>query len=196
MSLNEKGLITCPKCGEVTGNDWTQCGGSCPMPGSPHYNSSASPEAPKDVVGIVGKLTKIADASRRNDGTDIPLGEQVREAASAITRLAAERDEARAEVATARRERDALAAFHTDDRTALIVKAEAFKARTETAEAEAATLRKELERAKAVIAPFAQFGADNTDDEGWGGNRCEGERIRDWFGPSDFRAAREWLEGK
>lgn len=28
---------TCPKCGATSGDDWSQCGGSCPMPGSPHY---------------------------------------------------------------------------------------------------------------------------------------------------------------
>jgi len=29
--------VTCPKCGEETGDDWSQCLGSCPMPMSPHY---------------------------------------------------------------------------------------------------------------------------------------------------------------
>ncbi len=38
---------------------------------------------------IVERLTRIADASRREDGTDIPLGEQCREAASEIKRLRA-----------------------------------------------------------------------------------------------------------
>lgn len=28
---------TCTKCGFKSGDDWTQCGGSCPMPMSPHY---------------------------------------------------------------------------------------------------------------------------------------------------------------
>ncbi|MGB8273714.1 MAG: hypothetical protein WCF16_00410 [Alphaproteobacteria bacterium] len=27
----------CPKCGAGSGNDWTQCNGVCPVPGSPHY---------------------------------------------------------------------------------------------------------------------------------------------------------------
>ena len=46
------------------------------------------------------------------------------------------------------------------------------------------------------ITPFANFAADNTVDDAsgwaggiWAGNRCERERIVDWFGPSDFRAA-------
>lgn len=29
--------VQCPKCGGFHGNDWSQCNGSCPMPGSPHY---------------------------------------------------------------------------------------------------------------------------------------------------------------
>lgn len=28
---------TCPKCGATSGDDWSQCLGSCPMPMSPHY---------------------------------------------------------------------------------------------------------------------------------------------------------------
>jgi hypothetical protein len=38
-------------------------------------------------MDIVTKLRNIADASRREDGTDIPLGEQCREAADEIERL-------------------------------------------------------------------------------------------------------------
>ena len=38
---------------------------------------------------IVERLIKIADASRREDGTDIPLGEHLREAAAEIERLRA-----------------------------------------------------------------------------------------------------------
>lgn len=67
-------------------------------------------------------------------------------------------------------------------------------ARAESAEAEVARLRKVVERAKEVIEPFADFGVNNTDADGWGGTRCEGERIRDWFGPSEFRAARQFAE--
>lgn len=33
------GRVSCPKCGATSGNDWTQCGGSCPMLGSPHYKA-------------------------------------------------------------------------------------------------------------------------------------------------------------
>lgn len=28
---------TCPKCDAVSGDDWSQCKGRCPMPMSPHY---------------------------------------------------------------------------------------------------------------------------------------------------------------
>ena len=30
-------MIQCPKCKAVSGDDWSQCRGLCPMPGSPHY---------------------------------------------------------------------------------------------------------------------------------------------------------------
>lgn len=29
--------FVCPKCSATSGNDWSQCRGSCPMPMSPHY---------------------------------------------------------------------------------------------------------------------------------------------------------------
>lgn len=40
-----------------------------------------------------------------------------------------------------------------------------------------------------ALEPFATFAANNVDEEGWAGLRCERERIVDWFGPSDFRRA-------
>lgn len=33
-------VAKCPKCGAKSSNDWTQCGGSCPMPMSPHYDKN------------------------------------------------------------------------------------------------------------------------------------------------------------
>jgi len=33
------GAKQCPKCGVQSGDDWHQCEGQCPMPGSPHYNA-------------------------------------------------------------------------------------------------------------------------------------------------------------
>lgn len=29
--------MKCPKCKSTSGNDWSQCGNTCPMPASPHY---------------------------------------------------------------------------------------------------------------------------------------------------------------
>lgn len=30
-------IITCPKCRETSGNDWSQCNGVCPMEMSPYF---------------------------------------------------------------------------------------------------------------------------------------------------------------
>lgn len=35
--------MPCPKCGAFSGDDWEQCKGSCPMPGSPHYKKPPNP---------------------------------------------------------------------------------------------------------------------------------------------------------
>jgi hypothetical protein len=35
--LTNRALKTCPKCRNKSGNDWSHCGDSCPMPMSPHY---------------------------------------------------------------------------------------------------------------------------------------------------------------
>jgi hypothetical protein len=31
--------IECPKCGALSGDDWRQCNGTCPMPMSPFWKS-------------------------------------------------------------------------------------------------------------------------------------------------------------
>lgn len=31
-------IMRCPKCKETGGGDWSQCGGKCPVPPSPHYD--------------------------------------------------------------------------------------------------------------------------------------------------------------
>lgn len=49
-----------------------------------------------DTKELVNRLRKIADASRRADGTDIPLGQDLRAANDVIQRLERERDEANA----------------------------------------------------------------------------------------------------
>jgi ribosomal protein S27AE len=33
----EKQERTCPKCGAVSGDNWNQCEGRCPMSMSPHF---------------------------------------------------------------------------------------------------------------------------------------------------------------
>lgn len=33
--------MKCPKCKCSSGDDWTQCGGDCPLPMSPHYKAAA-----------------------------------------------------------------------------------------------------------------------------------------------------------
>lgn len=69
---------------------------------------------------------------------------------------------------------------------------DSFKRAAEiTARAEAAETR--LASAKEVIAPFAEFGRSHTDEHGWidgFGN----ERLCNWIGPSDLRAAAEWMD--
>ena len=41
LKIADAGYIQCPKCGALSGDDWSQCGGSCPMPASPYYHESA-----------------------------------------------------------------------------------------------------------------------------------------------------------
>ena len=38
----QPGEIICPKCRQTSGNSWSQCGGSCPMPCSPHFKPAAT----------------------------------------------------------------------------------------------------------------------------------------------------------
>ena len=46
--------------------------------------------APNDVAALVERLLKIADAALRDDGSDIPLGQDVRSAAATIAALQAD----------------------------------------------------------------------------------------------------------
>lgn len=59
--------------------------------------------------------------------------------------------------------------------------------------ATALSREKELEEA---LRPFASFAKSNVDDDGWKNNGIHRGRIVDWFGPSDFRAARAVLKEK
>ena len=33
-------IITCPKCNAISGDDWRQCDGVCPMPHSPYFDAN------------------------------------------------------------------------------------------------------------------------------------------------------------
>ena len=37
LHFNPETKPACPKCGNTSGNDWSQCKGVCPMAQSPHY---------------------------------------------------------------------------------------------------------------------------------------------------------------
>lgn len=57
-------------------------------------------------------------------------------------------------------------------------------------------LEARLSEALEALGPFKSFAEDNTAADPfepsrgiWSGNRCERNRIVDWFGPSDFRLA-------
>lgn len=52
----------CPKCGETSGGDWSQCGGDCPMPGSPHNGDRRSAQ----IRG--NEIDQLAKATTRNQG--------------------------------------------------------------------------------------------------------------------------------
>jgi hypothetical protein len=58
--------------------------------------------------------------------------------------------------------------------------------RDRLADAEAA-----LKEAVELLKPFYTNWAD---ENGWTDNACQNDRIVDWFGPSDFRAARRFIE--
>lgn len=51
----------------------------------------------------------------------------------------------------------------------------------------------EVERLREALRPFATFAETFVGDDGWVGPMNK-ERIVDWFGPSDFSAARQALE--
>ena len=65
--------MKCPKCSYRSGDDWEQCNGSCPIPGSPHYTAalassgdqlSGNPGQLKS--GDHSELAKILRASKRD----------------------------------------------------------------------------------------------------------------------------------
>lgn len=44
MTADVERPVICTKCGATSGNDWKQCGDSCPLPDSPHYKAPADVE--------------------------------------------------------------------------------------------------------------------------------------------------------
>lgn len=46
-----KNPTVCPKCGYISGDDWRQCRGSCPMEQSPHFKPRPSPAASTEEPG-------------------------------------------------------------------------------------------------------------------------------------------------
>lgn len=52
--------------------------------------------------------------------------------------------------------------------------------------------KRRIAELEAALVPFASFGEDNVDEEGWNGLEQRAS-ITTWFGPSDFRAARDAL---
>ena len=52
--------MICLKCGKTSGDDWSQCGGSCPVEGSPHWDGGvmlAAHRYRKDHPVIAGVYT-------------------------------------------------------------------------------------------------------------------------------------------
>ena len=56
----------CPKCNAVSGDDWSQCEGSCPMEMSPHYDANLVVEAPAKSVRYV--CTILRDSNTQDRG--------------------------------------------------------------------------------------------------------------------------------
>lgn len=50
--LEEAADMKCPKCNARSGDDWEQCKGSCPMPGSPYFESQPQGQAMTDTVSV------------------------------------------------------------------------------------------------------------------------------------------------
>ena len=66
--------MQCPKCGAVSGDDWSQCNGSCPIPGSPHHKQLArlSPAQRRLRARAMRKMAQLADKAvdKRGPGTN------------------------------------------------------------------------------------------------------------------------------
>jgi multidrug efflux pump subunit AcrA (membrane-fusion protein) len=121
----------------------------------------------------------------------------VDQAAAELQRLAAEVEGLRGELDAAQEaEREAQISADTwlaehklsQDRLATVTR-ERDEALAQLTEA-----RSQVERWREAAGPFLSWAADNVAPDPsdtlcgiWAGNRCERERIVDWFGPTDFR---------
>jgi len=66
-------LITCPKCKRTSGDDWKQCGGFCPMPGSPHFKAAALATS-----GVGPTIAECRKAALEGDYAVALFGDEVR----------------------------------------------------------------------------------------------------------------------
>lgn len=57
--------ITCSKCKMQSGDDWTQCGGKCPMTMSPHYNQDERIKFAKKPIPNATNKPKIVKLSEK-----------------------------------------------------------------------------------------------------------------------------------
>lgn len=65
---------SCPKCGIVSGEDWRQCEGPCPMPMSPHYRPAliVPPKlSPEEARARIAKLLEILPAANPQRFTEM-----------------------------------------------------------------------------------------------------------------------------
>jgi len=58
---------------------------------------------------------------------------------------------------------------------------------------EITALRARIDKLEKALQPFVRDIENWTDDDGWAPYAPSMDRIRDWFGPSDFRSARAAL---
>lgn len=134
------------------------------------YDPPLSTVTPAEVGGLVEKLRQCAVDPMWADHAEVPK-QWLSEAAAAL-------EAKEAELAAVKAERDDLEVLKN-----------MYRDDTESAKARLAKALKALE-------PFADIAGEPwADESGWTDAACQNDRICDWFGPSDFRAARRALTG-
>lgn len=63
LHMGERPVI-CSKCKAISGDDWQQCKGVCPLPDSPHYHPEALAQHP-EARGVVGWIDRDGDVWRK-----------------------------------------------------------------------------------------------------------------------------------